>query len=134
MSAAYPFHVDPRNAAQEADEMAIQVAFRRKVRLDAPGIKLVAIPNAGRRSAWEQIKRAKEGLTAGFPDMQALHGGRIAFLEFKSGTGALSTAQIDQMNWLVRNGFTVGVFRSADTAVDWLRVQMPDAFGERIAA
>jgi hypothetical protein len=130
----YPFHVDPRNAQDERDELTIQIAFRRKVRLEAPSVKLVAIPNAGRRSSYEQIKRAKEGLTAGFPDMQALHGGRIAFLEFKSGTGSLSTAQVDQMNWLHRNGFWVGVFRSADTACDWLRQLMPDAFDTRLAA
>lgn len=131
---SYAFHIDPRNAAETRDEMTIQIAFRRKVRDLAPGVKLVAIPNAGRRSAWEQIKRAKEGLTAGFPDMQALHGGRIAFLEFKSGTGAPSNAQIDQMNWLTRNGFAVGVFRSEGTACDWLREQLPDAFAERAAA
>lgn len=130
----YIFHVDPRNAQDDRDELAIQVGFRRKVRELAPSIKLVAIPNAGRRSSWEQIKRAKEGLTAGFPDMLALHAGRTVYLEFKAGKGGPAPAQIDQLNWLVRNGFAVGVFRSPETAIDWLREQFPDAFETALVA
>ena len=130
----YPFHVDPRNAAQEQDELAIQVSFRRKVRELAPTVKLVAIPNAGRRSSYEQIKRAKEGLVSGFPDLMALHQGRVAFIEFKSGTGSIDVKQVDQMNWLWRNGFPIGAFRSVETAVAFLREHMPDAFAEAKAA
>lgn len=130
----YPFHVDPRNAAQEQDELTIQVSFRRKMRDLAPAVKLVAIPNAGRRSSWEQIKRAKEGLTSGFPDLMALHQGRVAFIEFKAGTGSIDMKQIDQMNWLWRNAFPVGAFRSVETAVAFLREHMPEAFTEALAA
>lgn len=130
----YAFHVDPRNAAQEQDELAIQVAFRREVRKLAPTVKLVAIPNAGRRSAWEQIKRAKEGLTSGFPDLMALHQGRVAFIEFKAGTGSIDVKQVDQMNWLWRNSFPVGAFRAVDTAVAFLREHMPEAFEGALAA
>lgn len=130
----YPFHVDPRDNACSKDELAHQVTFRTRMRTIAPAVLLVGIPNAGRRTPWEQRQRAKEGLAPGFPDMIALHGSRTALLEFKSGTGALSPAQIDMLNKLVRLGFPVGVFRSADTAVDWLRDQMPDAFIGRIAA
>lgn len=130
----HPFHVDPRNASCSKDELAHQVLFQNRMRTLAPAIRLVGIPNAGRRTAWETRQRAKEGLTPGFPDMAALSKGRTAYLEFKSGTGALSTAQIDQLNWLYREGFDVGVFRSADTAVNWLYQRMPDAFIGRIAA
>lgn len=130
----YPFHADPRNAAQESDELSIQVLFRTRMRTLAPAVLLVAVPNAGRRSAWEQRQRAKEGLTPGFPDLIAMHDGRTACLEFKSGTGALSNAQIDMLNKLTRLGFAAGMFRSADTALDWLQAQMPDAFIGRIAA
>lgn len=130
----YPFHVDPRNAACDKDELGIQVLFRSRMRMLAPGILLVGIPNAGRRSAWEQRQRSKEGLTPGFPDMIALHDGRSAFLEFKTGTGTLATAQIDMLNTLVRLNFVVGVFRSADTACDWLRGHFPNAFVGRLAA
>lgn len=130
----YLFHTDPRNAGQEQDELTIQVSFRRKMRELAPTVKLVAIPNAGRRSSWEQIKRAKEGLISGFPDLMALHQGRVAFLEFKSGIGSIDVKQVDQMNWLHRNAFPVGAFRSVDTAVEWMREHMPDAFTGALAA
>lgn len=130
----YPFHVDPRNAACSKDELAHQVTFRTRMRTIAPAVLLVGIPNAGRRSAWEQRQRGKEGLTPGFPDMLAMHGGRTACLEFKSGTGTIDVKQIDVLNKLVRLGFDAGVFRSADTACEWLRERMPDAFIGRIAA
>lgn len=130
----YPFHVDPRNAACSKDELAHQVLFQNRMRTLAPAVLLVGIPNAGRRTPWETRQRAKEGLTPGFPDMLAMHGGRTALLEFKAGTGSIDAKQIDMLNKLTRLGFAAGVFRSADTALDWLQRQMPDAFIGRIAA
>lgn len=128
MTASLPFHVDPRNAAQTADELAVQTAFRNRMRHEAPGVMLVAVPNAGKRSAWERCQRSREGLVPGFPDMAVLWDGRAIFPEFKSGTGSLSNAQIDVLNRLAGMGFAVGVFRSADTAVAWVREHFPAAF------
>lgn len=129
MTRAYPFHVDARHKG-EADELAIQVDFRRKMRTAAPQVELVGIPNAGRRTAWEKKQRAKEGLVKGFPDMLAMFDGRTLGLEFKAGQGSVSTDQIDCLNRLASKGFAVGVFRSADTAIDWLRANLPHAFRE----
>lgn len=129
-----PFHVDKRDAANDSDEAAIQVAFRRKMKTLAPKVILVAVPNAGRRTAWEKRQRAKEGLVPGFPDMLAMFDGRTAAIEFKSGIGSLSNVQIDTLNRLAAQDFPVGVFRSADTAVDWLSGHWPNAFVGRIAA
>lgn len=129
----YPFHIDPRNA-QGPNEIAVQVQFRKLMRAVAPEVMLVAVPNAGKRSQWEAMQRGREGMVAGFPDLIALHQGRSAFMEFKSGTGDLKDNQIDVLNKLVRQDFPVGVFRSADSAVAWLQGHWPHAFTGRIAA
>ncbi len=117
----YPFHVDKREAAAEGNELAIQTRFRNKMRTQAPQVMLVAIPNAGRRTSYETLVRNREGMMAGFPDLMALWDGTAAFLEFKTATGAIAPQQIDCLNRLVRQNFVVGVFRSPDTAVEWLR-------------
>ena len=122
------YHIDPRNAKGEKDELKVQVAYRNKMRTVAPGIMLAGVPNAGKRSAWEARQRAKEGLVRGFPDIIALHDERAAFLEFKSGTGYPSDQQIETLNRLHKLGFAVGIFRSAETAIEWTRQQFPDAF------
>lgn len=125
---AFPFHVDPRDTSSDKDELAIQVGFRSKMRILAPRVMLFGIPNAGRRSAWETMQRGREGLVPGFPDMGAIFDGRVVFLEFKTGTGALSNQQIDTLNRLVSLNIPVGVFRSAESAVAWLEGHWPSAF------
>lgn len=127
------FHQDARHKGEQS-EMAIQTTFRGRMKVMAPAIMLVAVPNAGKRTAWERTQRAKEGMLAGFPDMIALYAGRTAYLEFKTGDGALSANQVEVLNRLSRMDFPVGVFRSADTAVEWLQGHFPDAFVGRIAA
>ena len=124
----YVFHIDPRNAQGPKDELGEQVRFRTQMARNAPSVLLVAIPNAGKRSAWEARQRAREGLVKGFPDMLAMHGGRTLGLEFKSGTGQPSDAQIETLNKMHRLGFPVGIFRSAETALDWTRQHLPEAF------
>jgi hypothetical protein len=124
----YVFHVDPRNAQGAKDEAAVQSQFRARMRIAAPSVMLVDIPNAGKRTAWEIKLSSNEGLVPGFPDMLAFFDGRVAGLEFKSGTGALSDNQIETLNRLVKLDIPVGVFRSADTAIDWLSGNWPHAF------
>jgi hypothetical protein len=124
----YVFHIDPRNAQGPKDELGAQVAYLTKMAAQAPKALLVAIPNAGKRSAWEARQRAREGLVKGFPDMLVMFNGRTLGLEFKSGTGQPSDAQIETLNKMHRLGFPVGIFRSAETALDWTRQHIPDAF------
>ena len=124
----YVFHIDPRNAQGPKDELGAQVAFRVKMAAQAPKALLVGIPNAGKRTAYETRQRSKEGLVRGFPDMLVMFGGRTLGLEFKSGTGQPSDVQIETLNKLHRLGFPVGIFRSAETALDWTRQHIPDAF------
>jgi hypothetical protein len=129
----FPFHVDPTHKG-ETDEIGIQVLFRNRMRVLAPTVMLVGIPNAGRRTAWEGRQRGREGMVPGFPDIMALHDGRAAFLEFKKGSGSLQANQVDVLNRLVRLDFAVGVFRDADSAVEWLQGHWPTAFVGRLAA
>jgi hypothetical protein len=124
----YVFHIDPRDTQGPKDELGAQVAYRRKMAQKAPRVLLAGIPNAGKRSAWESRQRAKEGLVKGFPDMLAMFDGRTLCLEFKSGTGQPSDDQIETLNKLHRLGFSVGIFRSADSAIEWTRQQIPGAF------
>lgn len=124
----YPFHIDPRDARGAKAEIGVQVAYRGKMRLQAPRVMLVAIPNAGKRSAWEARERAREGMVKGFPDMLALYDGRTLGLEFKSGTGQPTDHQLETLGRLHRLGFPVGIFRSAESALEWTRQQFPDAF------
>ena len=121
MNSPLAFHIDPPAIADTGDELSIQIKFRNRMHTLAPKVMLVAVPNAGKRSAWEGRTRKREGMVKGFPDMMALHDGQSYFLEFKAGKGRLSDDQMDCLNRLVRLDFPVGVFRSADTAVDWLR-------------
>jgi hypothetical protein len=124
----YVFHTDPRDARGEKSEAVTQSRFRSQMRKAAPGVMLVAIPNAGKRTAWETKQRANEGMIPGFPDMLAFYDGRAAGLEFKSSTGTLSDNQIATLNRLVALDIPVGVFRSAETAIEWLRGNWPHAF------
>lgn len=124
----YVFHFDPRNAKGAKDELSVQVAYRNKMAKQAPQVMLVAIPNAGKRTAWESRERAREGMVRGFPDMLAMYDGRTLGLEFKSGIGQPSDTQIETLNKLHRLGFPVGIFRSAETALEWTRQQVPEAF------
>ena len=126
---SYLFHHDPRSVADDGDELSIQVRLKARLRMLTPGIRFVATPNAGKRTAWAAMKAKAEGMAAGWPDVTILwHNGicetavpGIAFLELKARDGALSVPQIDTLNWLHKAGFPCGCFRSVDTAVDYLR-------------
>lgn len=118
----YPFHVDSPAVADEGDEHAIQTRLKARLRITAPSLRLVAIPNAAKRSYATAMRNKSEGLSKGFPDLEALwpNGGR-AYLEMKQRKGSLKPEQVDWLNWLHRNGHSCGVFRSVDSAIDFLR-------------
>jgi hypothetical protein len=119
----YPFPVDAPAQADSGTEIQIQGRFRSRMKSLAPQVKIVAVPNGGKRTAWEKLAASREGLTVGFPDVIVLWDGGCCFMEMKQRTGSLSPAQIDNLNWLARNGFACGVFRSVDTAVAFVKAQ-----------
>jgi hypothetical protein len=104
-----------------ASELARVMAFRRDLRVALPDARLVAVPNAAKRGA-AAVRQAKaEGMATGFPDMMILHGGRIAFLEWKSARNKLSRQQIEWMNWLCANGFDAACVRTSAGAIAFLQ-------------
>lgn len=125
---AFIFHVDAPSIADQGDEHGIQVRLLNRLRMHAPRLRVLAIPNQGQRSAYGNIRMKAEGLTKGTWDLLALGDGEVAWLELKTRTGALSDAQVDFGNWQINNGFRAGVFRSVDTAERWLRSLWPQLF------
>ena len=129
MTGPYLFHYDPPSVADEGDELSIQVRIRARMRIIAPSLKLVAAPNAAKRTAWAAQKAKAEGMTKGMPDLQALWSNGsgaaavpgVAFLEIKQRKGSLSPEQIDLLNWLHNAGFPCGCFRSVASAEAFLR-------------
>lgn len=118
----YLFHVDPRSVADEGDELSIQVRLRKELKLLAPKVTLVAVPNGAQRTVWAAMKAKQEGLQKGFPDAMLLWPEcGVAFAEIKARGGDLSDDQIVWLNWLTKAGFPCGVFRSSRTFLEWLQ-------------
>lgn len=107
--------------AAVASEIQIQTLFRSRARIMCPGVRIVAVPNAGKRSQWAARQVKREGLATGFPDLIALAPGKVAFLEMKSAKGRVAPNQSDWHDTLAGMGFPVGVFRDADSAIEFLR-------------
>lgn len=117
------FHCDDPKLADDGPEVDIQVKLRVRMKKIAPTVRLVAVPNGMRTTAWNAMKARREGMSSGFPDLIAFAKGRYltAFLEIKARGGSLSPEQIDWLNFLYNAGFPCGCFRSVDTAVRFLR-------------
>jgi hypothetical protein len=115
-------------------EIEIQTVFRSRCRILCPGVSVVAVVNAAKRTQWAAMQAKREGLATGFPDVMALApNGKAAFLEFKSATGRLSLAQVEWLARLGDMGFPCGVFRDADAAIEFLREHGFPFIGRRAA-
>ncbi len=118
----YAFHVDPREVADPShSEQQVQAAFKGRLVNHAPAVRLVASMNGLRTTVMQGIRAKQTGMSRGFPDCMCIAPGIVAFLEFKTAKGSLDAAQVAWLNWLHNAGFACGVFRSADTALEWLR-------------
>ena len=103
-------------------EIAIQAGVKNRLRYVAPAVKMVAIPNAGKRTQWAAMQAKKEGLATGFPDCLFLWpDGGIAFVEFKAAKGRLSDNQAEWIERLHLDGHKVTVARSVEEALAFLR-------------
>ena len=104
-------------------ELQEQQLLKKWLYYAAPEIKLVAVPNAARRTPWEIRQAKKEGLAPGFCDLIALWpGGGIAFVEMKRVKGGVvSDNQAEWIERLQNYGFPAAVCRGADAAVAFLR-------------
>ncbi len=121
-----PWHIDPCDQFPE-DEDARQAEFNRQARLLCPGVDIFAVPNAGRRTRWEAAKRKREGMKAGVLDIVCewqptrRDDRGVAFLEFKNGSEMPDANQRARLNRYYQRGHACGVFRTAATALEFLR-------------
>lgn len=108
-------------------ELNRQMLFLSRLKVLAPAVEAVAIPNAGKRSDWERIQRWKEGARAGMLDLDITwkptrHDDRGFFsAEFKDGKKPPTRQQRDRLNLLYRQGHGCGVYRNPDTLLRHLR-------------
>ncbi len=114
-------HIDAKdkNPKPELERQAELVAA---IKRNFARVKVAAVPNGGKRGQKALNQARREGAWWGFVDLLVI--GRpqlVAFIEIKNGTEMPRQNQIDAINWLHRAGHHVGVFRRADSAVEWLR-------------
>jgi ATP-dependent exoDNAse (exonuclease V) beta subunit len=107
-----------------ATEAEIVAGFRKKLYMQSPEIKWIAVPNAGRRGPAAVRQAKREGMQTGFVDGLCIWpGGGILFLEWKR--NATAKASENQAEWLARldrYGFPVALVSSADEALGVLRM------------
>ena len=115
----------------DRSELAIQTLFRSRLKMRAPEVQCVAIPNAGKRGQKAVNQARREGLSSGFPDCLLLWPNRgIAAIEFKAAKGKLSDNQAEWLDRLVVLGIPATVARCPDEALEWLEEQgAPFMFG-----
>jgi len=102
-------------------EIDIQAKFRGSLRYVGPSVHVVAVPNAGKRTPWQQRQVKKEGLATGFPDVMCIWPGGICFIEFKAPKGVVSDNQREWLDRLSGYGFHATIARSVEEALGFLR-------------
>lgn len=103
-------------------EIAIQTLFRSRARIMCPGVSIIAIPNAGKRTQWAAMQAKREGLAKGFPDILCFwKGPGVAAIEFKAAKGRASESQTEWLDRLNELGIPATISRDADHAIEWLR-------------
>lgn len=121
-----PWPIDAKDRFPQ-DEASRQQAFIRDAHIVCPGVDIVAIPNAGKRTRWEQQQRRREGMKAGALDLVCTWAPThrrdrgTAFIEFKDGTSMPDGNQVDRLNLLYRWGHNVAVVRTAASAFQFLK-------------
>jgi len=110
--------VEPKT---DQTEIGIVQQFRKRLYYLAPGVRVVAIPNAGKRGQHAVRQAKREGLATGFPDVMVLwRGVGIAFVEFKRPGGTVSENQREWHDRLDAMGHRICVAYGADQAIDFL--------------
>ena len=109
-------------AKVERSEIAIQTLFRSRARIICPGVSIIAVPNAAKRTQWAAQRAKREGLATGFPDCLCFWQGKgVAAIEFKSAKGRLSLSQVEWLQRLAELGVPAVVSRDPDHALEFLR-------------
>lgn len=105
----------------ERSELAIQTLFRSRLRMRAPRVVCVAIPNAGQRGQKALNQARREGAAWGFPDVLCFWpGGGVAAIEFKAAKGVVDDNQAEWNERLNALGTPATISRDPDEALAWL--------------
>lgn len=113
------FSIEPRDRDPRSEHDRQCELVRR---LRGLGLKVTATPNARAwgMKAWNRAKA--EGVEWGAADLTiSATGGLTAYLEMKNGREMPEQHQVDWLNIRHRMGFAVGVFRTAEGAIAFLR-------------
>jgi hypothetical protein len=113
------FFIEPKDR-DPASEYDRQRRFVNHMRRHCYNCFVAAIPNGMKGSDWERLRKASEGMVAGFPDLGVFWNHGVFLPEFKDGTRMPSRSQIETLNRLHRMGFRVGVYRTAETLLQHL--------------
>ena len=101
-----------------APEQIIQRAiFQHFNSRKAPGTFAFHVPNGGKRKPIEAAIMKGLGVTAGVPDIIAIHKGHAYGLELKADNGKLSPKQTETMAQMEMAGATVAVATGLDAAI-----------------
>ena len=109
-----------RSKAVDQNEHELQTLCVKWFRLSYPGLMIVGIPNAAKRSKAERGRLLGEGMVSGYPDLSLLCpcGGYSAlFIEMKTAKGKLSPKQITVHTYLRANNYVVIVPRTFEEFV-----------------
>jgi hypothetical protein len=103
-------------------EIEIVTLFRSRCKIMCPGVSIVAVPNAGKRTRWAAMNAKREGMASGFPDIIALwKGPGVAAIEFKTKIGRISDNQAEWLDRLRNMGIPATISRDPDHAIEFLR-------------
>lgn len=115
-----PWFIEPKDRGP-ADEFARQSRFVAYMRKHARGVMVWAVPNGGKSTDWQRLRKQKEGVVAGVPDLIILWNRGEFFPEFKDGQKMPTRDQRGVLNSLYRQHRRCGVYRRPETLVAHLR-------------
>ncbi len=96
-------------------ESALQRQIVDWIRVAAPGVKAIAIPNAARRTISGRPTNAVPGLTPGVPDLLVIRPmGEVLWIEVKTDVGRVSENQFAFHTQLMALGHKVAIVRSLE--------------------
>jgi hypothetical protein len=115
-----PWFIEPKDK-DPASEFQRQSTFLATLHRLAPSVDALAIPNAGKSTDWERLRRYREGARRGALDLIITWNRGVMFAEFKDGQKMPTKDQRERLNRYHRMGHHCGVFRKPETLIEHLR-------------
>ena len=103
----------------EPSEHQEQVRFLKEFKARWPKVRIIAIPNAGKRRGKTGARMVREGLESGVPDLFIPEWSTWIEMKVSSG-GKLSKNQVDWIDHLQSIGHIVFVAKGCDDGIDKL--------------